>query len=355
MIYRVSQKLRTKKIFEENFSPKFFIKVPDMTARLSIDDKVELIFMCGVPGATNRSVAEAFNRLNPDRSPAHQVTVGRLIKRFKDTGSVADRPRSGRRRSATSEEMSAAVLAHLRSTPKKSTRKLSQETGPSQTSVMRILHSNHFHPYKVHLVQDLHGDDTDRRRKFCEWMHQNIILSILFSDEAIFYLSGNVNRHNFRYWSDTNPRWMEATRVQVDPRVMVWAGIFEDQIIGPFFFDGNVTQDSYLDMLQSYLEDFLNDIPPPQRSSVFFQQDGAPPHFATIVRNYLHEQFPGRWIGRLGPIEWPPRSPDLNPLDFFLWGPLKSVVYRNRPRNIDELKEAIRQEIHNIPRETLLR
>ena len=108
-------------------------------------------------------------------------------------------------------------------------------------------------------------------------------------------------------------------------------------------------------MLQSYLEDFLNDIPLPLRGSMFFQQDGASLHSALIVRNYLHEQFPGRWIGRFGPIEWPPRSPDLTPLDFFLWGHLKSVVYRNRPRNIDELKEAIRQEIRSIPRETLLR
>ena len=123
-------------------------------------------------------------------------------------------------------------------------------------------------------------------------------LSILFSDEAIFYLSENVNRHNFRYWPDTNPHWPEATPVQGDPRVMVWAGILEDQIVGPYFFDGKVTQESYLDMLQSYLEGILNNLPQPQRSSMFFQQDGAPPHFATIVRNYLHEQFPGGWIGR---------------------------------------------------------
>ena len=246
------------------------------------------------------------------------------------------------------------VLEHLRNSPKKSTRKLSQETGPSQRSVLRILHRNHLHPYKVHLAQGLHGDDMDRRQEFCEWMRQNMDLSILFSDEAMFYLSGNVNRHNFHYWSDTNPHWLEANRVQEDPRVMLWAGILEDQIIGPYFFDRNVTQESYLDMLQSYLEGFLNNLSEPQRSSMFFQQDGAPPHYATIVRNYLHEQFPGRWIGRRGRIEWLARSPDLTPLDFFLWGHLKSVVYQNRPRNIDELKEAITQEIRNISRETLL-
>uniref|UniRef100_A0AAX7UMF9 Uncharacterized protein n=1 Tax=Astatotilapia calliptera TaxID=8154 RepID=A0AAX7UMF9_ASTCA len=50
----------------------------------------------------------------------------------------------------------------------------------------------------------------------------------------------------------------------------------------------------------------------------FFQQDGAPPHYGCQVRAFLDEQFPGKWIGRRGPVEWPPRSPDLTPLDFYL-------------------------------------
>ncbi|CAH0395505.1 unnamed protein product [Bemisia tabaci] len=70
-----------------------------------------------------------------------------------------------------------------------------------------------------------------------------------------------------------------------------------------------------------------------------FQQDGAPPHYALAVRAYLHNEFPGRWIGRRGPIEWPPRSPDLSPLDFFLWGHLISVIYQTTPANLAELRQ----------------
>ncbi|GBN20883.1 hypothetical protein AVEN_5412-1 [Araneus ventricosus] len=36
--------------------------------------------------------------------------------------------------------------------------------------------------------------------------------------------------------------------------------------------------------------------------------------------------MPARWVGRGGPVAWPPRSPDLNPLDFFFWGHMKSLV-----------------------------
>jgi hypothetical protein len=148
---------------------------------------------------------------------------------------------------------------------------------------------------------------------------------------------------------------MEATHMQNDPRVMVWAGIWDDQIMGPYFFDNNVTGETYLHMLQNYLMDFLYDVPLQRRNNMFFQQDGAPPHYALVVRNYLNEQFPNRWIGRRGPVEWPPRSPHLTPLDFSLWGHLRSVVYQNRPRNIDELKEAISSECRKITKETLIR
>jgi hypothetical protein len=63
----------------------------------------------------------------------------------------------------------------------------------------------------------------------------------------------------------------------------------------------------------------------------YLQQDGAPPHYHRHVRAYLDETLPGRWIGRRGAIKYPPRSPDLTPLDFYLWGTLKDEVHRQRP------------------------
>jgi len=55
-------------------------------------------------------------------------------------------------------------------------------------------------------------------------------------------------------------------------------------------------------------------------SRVIFMQDGAPPHFSCFVTVVLNERFPDASIGRGGPIPWTPRSPDLSPLDSFLWG-----------------------------------
>jgi hypothetical protein len=65
--------------------------------------------------------------------------------------------------------------------------------------------------------------------------------------------------------------------------------------------------------------------------AVHCSNEGAPPHYHRIVRAYLDDTLPDRWIGRRGAIECPPRSPDFTPLDLYLWGTLKDEVYRQKP------------------------
>ena len=81
---------------------------------------------------------------------------------------------------------------------------------------------------------------------------------------------------------------------------------------------------------------------------MIFQQDGVPPQFSKEVRAWLNEKFNGRWISRGGPISWAPRSPDLMPLDFSLWGYIKTKVYKTKVNDIAGLKEKIEQGIKAI-------
>jgi hypothetical protein len=76
--------------------------------------------------------------------------------------------------------------------------------------------------------------------------------------------------------------------------------------------------------------------------------------FFTKRWNYLNENFIGRWIGRGSTIKWPARSPDLTPLDFFLWGHLKTVIYSEPVNNLEFLKTRIEEETANISENTLL-
>jgi hypothetical protein len=89
-------------------------------------------------------------------------------------------------------------------------------------------------------------------------------------------------------------------------------------VYGPFFMETTITGIVHLDMLQKYLIPQLEKVG--QEERIHFRRDGAPPHYLEEVGEYLNIRFPGRWIGRAAPIAWPPRSPDLTPLPFFLWG-----------------------------------
>lgn len=122
-------------------------------------------------------------------------------------------------------------------------------------------------------------------------------------------------------------------------------------VIDPFFFEDDdgkaVTTKAarYQAMLQDFLWPRLRNI---DISEVYFQQDGAKAHTAQSTIDVIRTQFEERIISNRGPVNWPPRSCDLTPLDFFLWGYLKDRVYKHRPRTIQDLKNTICEEINGI-------
>ncbi|GFV59390.1 uncharacterized protein TNCV_4633661 [Trichonephila clavipes] len=81
---------------------------------------------------------------------------------------------------------------------------------------------------------------------------------------------------------------------------------------------------------------------------LWFQQDGAICHTARATIDLLKDTFGDRLISRFGPVNWPPRSCDLTPLDYFLWGYVKSLVYADTPQTLDHLEDNIRRVIADI-------
>lgn len=313
------------------------------------EERVEIVTLYFKNGEMARETARIFNESHPGKNLSHPYVID-LISKFMETGSVANKKHE-RQHTITNEDMQVAILGHTEVDPTSSTRKLAEISGIPRSSLQRILKQHKYHPYKIHLVQELNEDDPDRRIQFCEEMSErslnnpNFLYSTCFSDECTFFLNGHVNRHNCRYWSDSNPRIMREQHTQYPEKLNVWAGILGNNIVGPFFLPNNLTGESYLDLLEDCIyprivEILENDDRIPE-NDVYFQQDGAPPHYAAPVRDFLNQHFPQHWIGRRGFIEWPPRSPDLTPLDFFLWGHLKSVIYKTKPTSLQDLRHRI--------------
>lgn len=101
-------------------------------------------------------------------------------------------------------------------------------------------------------------------------------------------------------------------------------------------------------MLQYVLPDLLEVVTLAHQSEIHFQQDGAPAHNAHVVTAFLESKFPGKWIATHGPVNWPPRSPDLSVLDFFLWGYLRDKIYVRQYHNMGELRNAVNRAFNQL-------
>uniref|UniRef100_A0A914PQU3 DUF4817 domain-containing protein n=1 Tax=Panagrolaimus davidi TaxID=227884 RepID=A0A914PQU3_9BILA len=293
------------------------------------------------PGRVQARFRQVYGRNErvPDRRSLRQ-----WFTKFEESGSVQRKERRNTRFVRTEENVQ-DTLEIFAAEPHMSQRRAANELGFSHQTVHRILKEYKWHPYKLQMIQALEPNDLVSRVTFAQNQldllaaEPNFFQRIDWSDEAHFHLDGGVNKQDFRYWSTENPHW-HRSQALYPPRVTVWAAIGSSGIIGPYFFEGNVNGDNYLHMLRNfYLPQVQNR---PGFANQVFQQDGAPPHWRLTVRDWLNANFPNRWIGRGSPImPWPPRSPDLTPMDYFLWGILKSKVYRTPLANLAELRARI--------------
>lgn len=313
-------------------------------------------FYCNNNSATvaRRKFREHHNLRNFNDTPSIQ-TIKNWVTKFEESGSTLDKKRSGRPRTSRTEENIDVVKQSIRENPTQSTRKRSSALNLSRTSLQRILKKDLLlHPYKIQLVQELKDTDPMHRLNFANEMFDRFTSfnNVLFSDEAHFHINGHVNKQNCRYWSCENPN-RKHERPLHSPKVTVWAAMSAHGIIGPYFFEDSrgraVTVDSqrYVAMIENFFAPELQNFPG-FNTRTWFQQDGATAHTSNTAMPVVRQLFPSKVISRRGDIAWPPRSPDLTPMDFFLWGYLKSKVYETNPRSIDVLKENIRREMASI-------
>lgn len=334
--------------------------------RLTNEEKVEIVLIVGNNYRTTRQAADEFNANHPERANISHQTVSNVMNQFKNFS--VNFFKRGRDQDndnnnlpvGYNEDDELNILLYLEENPKTSLRQISRDLNLKICFIRFVFKKHKIKPFKPKFTHTLLPGDADMRLDFSAWilgaMENDPYLSfkIIFSDEAVFTTNGTVSTQNSRYWARENPHWTIECRSQYSEKVNVWCAIFGDQILGPIFFDGNINGGGFLNFLEGEFREILDNLPLNRRQNLFFQLDGAPCHFSLQVRNWLNTNFPNKWIGRgnyqdLRFCHWPSRSPDLTPLDYFLWGVLKERVYKTRPRNSDDLRQRITEECQNIP------
>lgn len=311
---------------------------------------VDMLIIYGVAGENAEAARRLYAQRFPDRQLPSRQTFINLVHRGRETGVLqprmgADGGRPHRRGRLNVEEQ---ILEIAENNPTVSTREISRQLHIAQSSVWNTLAANGLHPFHFTQVQGLLPTDCPLRRQFCEWLTQQSNANadfptiVLATDESCFTRDGSVNFHNLHMWSDDNPHAIRQSHFQQRFSLNLWVGIVNNHLIGPYELPARLNGNSYLHFLQDILPGLLEDIPLNVRANMWFLHDGCPAHFDRGVTHHLNNTFPERWIGRGGFISWPPRSPDLNPVDFFVWGYLKAIVYATEVDTIEDLRHRIR-------------
>lgn len=281
----------------------------------------------------------------PERQQPNETIFKRLRNNLIDHGSFTkERPKKYNIQDC--DEVIEEVIGIVSANPSISSREIQAETGIKRSRALKILKKHKFRPYAIRKIHSLKPGDAQRRLQFSNWFLDKIRQQpdfhrkLIWSDETYISSAGIFNRHNEHIWADSNPHSTSTVQRQGRFGFSVWCALFDSQVLAYEIYDDNLNGENYHRIInENLIENYLDNIPLAQRREIFFQQDGAPPHQRRAVSDLLNSNFGLNWIGNTGPIRWPPRSPDLSPMDFFLWGHIKNLLYKKSNTTADELRQ----------------
>ena len=232
-------------------------------------------------------------------------TLLKWWNRYQQTGDVRRVDNQGRAR-VTTTATDNEIVSLVKEQPEKTSSKLQQQINssnksPSTRTVRRRLREgggNYSFPKKApHLTLK----NKEKRLQWCKKSHNHDFNKTIFSDEKVFYL----NKRDGRVWilpGGNNQRKTTKSTVKMN----VWGAITRYEKSNLCHITSNINAIKYQEVLKKNMLPFYHHVA--KEGVWWFQQDGAPPHTAKSTINFLQSR-------RIKVIEWPPQSPDLNPIE----------------------------------------
>lgn len=196
-------------------------------------------------------------------------------------------------------------------------------------------------------------EDFRKRIDFCEEMivrlqeNPDFFKRIIWTDEAKFSKEGIFNRRNLHNWAQQNPHAVRESNFQNKFSFNVFC-LLVDNTFKYHIYEENLNSNKYMEILRTVVDTFIDSLPLNIYNSMYYQMDGCGPHNTREVYDKLVEMFEDRWFGYRGPWRWPARSPDLTPLDFYLWGTIKTIVYATPATSKEDLMNRVRAAFQQL-------
>ena len=275
-------------------------------------------------------------------------TIERLVRRLRETGHLADRPRSGRPRVTSRRHGRTIRLAHLRNRHLTATETALNTVGTHNRQISLKTVGSRLREIGLRARRPYVGLPLTQARR----LRRMALLTahaprlfpmrqwrrVLFTDVSRFTLYRADGRRCGERFADA---CVERDRFG-GGSVMVWGGIahgIKSQLI---IVAGNMTAVRYWDEILRPVA-----VPLVQQRNLILQQDNARPHVARVCQDFLANN-------NIAPLAWPPYSPDLTPIEH-MWDELDRRVRkrRNPPATLAQLRNALIDEWNNIPMRTV--
>ena len=268
----------------------------------------------------------------------HKNSVNRLIKKVELTGSTERRKGSGRPKSVSTDEnveMVGELIASQEDAPGThlSQRRIAKRLKMSRSCVRKIIKGQlKWKPFKriktSRKSESVKEKRKTRARRLLDRFTTLQVRNIIFTDEKDFPLEIPLNSKNDVVYgkkkSDIPPVRLYHEQNRFSKKIMVSAGVSWNGKTRIHFLDTStvkVNADRYVDLLRDCLIPDMNNMYP--NKEFILQQDGATSHTSRRTQQFLEENE----IVYIKKDDWPPNSPDLNPMDYAIWNQTLSLPY----------------------------
>ena len=294
----------------------------------------ENVIMLKEKGYTYKQIKERLNEVDIKISIK---SLHLLVKKYKLTHSVNDRPRRSVQRMLTPEHyklIDNAMCADDELTTRK-LRELLTEKYPglsvSLSTVKRARLELGWVISSPKYCQLIRQRNEEKRLEWCKKMKKDKekFHNVIFTDESTIELECHRKRC---YRRKRQPRKLKP-RPKHPVKIHVWGGISKRGATPIVMFSGILIATKYTQILDAGLLPFAQEVFP---DGYRLQQDNDPKHCANYTRQYFVDKNVNWW-------PTPPESPDLNPIEN-VWGTMKEYLRNNyKPKDLSDLKAGIRE------------
>jgi transposase len=284
-------------------------------------------------GLSTHAIAKKYN--------SEPKIIRNVLKKYRETGSVANRPGQGRKRKLNPQQERAVVKKLKRG--KNSTRvarevsqKLKQPISPR---TIRRIGNKGGAKYLVVEEQDLLTEEHKRKRvEFARRRAKHDWTFTLFTDEKTFQVGGGPHK----MWQDPKRRRTREV-VRHPKKIHVWGGIGYYYKTKLYFFEENLDSKLYQNILRLRLPpESSPDCPEGRDADWIFVQDLDPKHRAKSTNALLDEVAPDRMK------DFPAKSPEINIIED-MWSAVTRAIEHYNITSVAQLKRLVNKAWNELP------